>query len=263
MKNIMDSKTLKPLRLYTHTHTHISNALKENKRIKYIDIARGITIILMIIGHVLETGWKRSVIFSFHMPLFIIISGLFYREKSLKENIKNIFLKLMLPYIITTLVVKICLYNHTQSILYCLKDWINQIVFSYSYWGRVQFAPEVERLSILWFFPLLAIIRLMFFFLKKCSKDNSIRLFFLCITVTYLGYLLGKTGYWLPFSIDVAMLSTIFYYIGYLLNQKHILEKILLDGKSLILIMFIWLLGVKYNWIELAGRNYLKTFTTD
>ena len=64
---------------------------KANNRIEYIDIARGIAIILMVIGHVVDQGWKREVIFSFHMPLFIIASGLFYKDKSLKENIKNIF----------------------------------------------------------------------------------------------------------------------------------------------------------------------------
>ena len=45
-------------------------------RIQWVDIAKGITIILMIIGH---TGIPRSIsnwIFSFHMPLFFIMSGL-------------------------------------------------------------------------------------------------------------------------------------------------------------------------------------------
>ena len=50
----------------------------DKKRVKYFDIARGITIILMIVGHTLSFGWKRNLIFSFHMPLFIIISGMFF-----------------------------------------------------------------------------------------------------------------------------------------------------------------------------------------
>lgn len=49
------------------------------KRIDYLDIARGIAIILMIIGHVVS-GYKRVIIFSFHMPLFIIISGIFLNQ---------------------------------------------------------------------------------------------------------------------------------------------------------------------------------------
>ena len=60
------------------------------KRIEYIDIARGIAIILMVIGHVVS-GYKRAIIFSFHMPLFIIISGFFFKPgRNIKEEIKKV-----------------------------------------------------------------------------------------------------------------------------------------------------------------------------
>ena len=49
--------------------------VRDKKRIKYIDIARGIAIILMVIGHVIEAGLGRNIIYSFHMVLFIIVSG--------------------------------------------------------------------------------------------------------------------------------------------------------------------------------------------
>ena len=37
----------------------------KSSRIDYIDIAKGITIILMIIGHVLDFGVARNIIFLF------------------------------------------------------------------------------------------------------------------------------------------------------------------------------------------------------
>lgn len=50
--------------------------LNKNDRIAWIDIAKGITIILVIIGHVVPfDSATRNVIFSFHMPLFFILSG--------------------------------------------------------------------------------------------------------------------------------------------------------------------------------------------
>ena len=57
---------------------------EKTKRIKYIDIARGIAILSVIIGHVCsnKNGWVRAMLYSFHLPLFIIVSGMFYREKS-------------------------------------------------------------------------------------------------------------------------------------------------------------------------------------
>ena len=62
------------------------NTKKVSDRVLFIDIARGISILLMIAGHVLTNGIKRSIIFSFHMPLFIIVSGYFYKDRSLKEK---------------------------------------------------------------------------------------------------------------------------------------------------------------------------------
>ena len=56
-----------------------------NKRIEYIDLAKGLAIYLVVLGHALgslaaptmEHGIIGNVIYSFHMPLFMILSGFF------------------------------------------------------------------------------------------------------------------------------------------------------------------------------------------
>lgn len=53
------------------------------KRIEWIDIAKGITILLVVIGHGAINGALRGIIFSFHMPLFFILSSITFR---LSEN---------------------------------------------------------------------------------------------------------------------------------------------------------------------------------
>ena len=45
------------------------------KRIAYIDVAKGIGILLMILGHTMTSGWGKDVIYSFHMPLFFRVFG--------------------------------------------------------------------------------------------------------------------------------------------------------------------------------------------
>ncbi len=44
----------------------------EERRIEWIDIAKGIAILAMVAGHVSLLPWEpvRKLIFSFHMPLF-------------------------------------------------------------------------------------------------------------------------------------------------------------------------------------------------
>ena len=48
------------------------------KRIEWIDISKGIAILLVIFGHVSILPWApyKKLIFSVHMPLFFIVAGL-------------------------------------------------------------------------------------------------------------------------------------------------------------------------------------------
>ena len=63
------------------------------ERLVFIDNAKGIGIILMILGHIPNMPeFFHSWIYSFHMPLFFFISGYLFNEKkyfciNLKEYI--------------------------------------------------------------------------------------------------------------------------------------------------------------------------------
>ena len=56
--------------------------MSNSKRINYIDIAKGLAIICVIIGHTFAKYDKLdrlviTFIYSFHVPLFFILSGFF------------------------------------------------------------------------------------------------------------------------------------------------------------------------------------------
>ena len=58
-----------------------------SKRIEYIDIARGIGILLVVMGHndfSLISPFLFKLIYSFHMPLFFFMSGIFFKPHSSK-----------------------------------------------------------------------------------------------------------------------------------------------------------------------------------
>lgn len=85
--------------------------MSENKRIEWVDTAKGIGIILMIFGHIsLEYGQIhiKQVISAFHMPLFFMLAGLFVPE-FFNKNSFIIFLKkkvtaVIVPYILWVLI---------------------------------------------------------------------------------------------------------------------------------------------------------------
>lgn len=76
---------------------------RNNTRKSFIDIAKGIGIILVALGHLDTDGQvSRELIYSFHLPLFFIISGALASKK--KTNFKDYFQKnfktLYVPYLV-------------------------------------------------------------------------------------------------------------------------------------------------------------------
>ena len=55
--------------------------MTETKRILAFDLLKGVGILLVILGHIEIPHSLKTVIYSFHMPLFFFVSGCFFNEK--------------------------------------------------------------------------------------------------------------------------------------------------------------------------------------
>lgn len=227
---------------------------ESKKRVLYLDIARGISILLMIIGHVVEKGIKRSIIFSFHMPLFIIISGIFYKEKSFKEELKNLLIKLIIPSTLIVFVVVMIENGFEKSLLNTFLNALKTVTVCWSHQSKITY--NFSNVDVLWFIYLLAGIRLLFLANKMIAKNNELLLFIIILVESYAGYLIGINGYWLPWSFDVLLACMLFYYVGYILGRKNHLNQILSNKWCLTLLLLVWIAGINYNSIEIAMRIY-------
>lgn len=69
------------------------------KRLKHIDTAKGLGIILVVWGHsLIEFGYY--IIYMFHMPLFFYLSGIFHRQGGYVELLSKKFRGLIVPLVI-------------------------------------------------------------------------------------------------------------------------------------------------------------------
>lgn len=97
----------------------------ETKRIKYIDTIKGFAILLVVMGHAIAWQFDNFLsllgnandyriyfwwlfIYSFHMPLFMFVSGYLFHRKTtgFKDEMKYLWRRihtLVLPYISVTL----------------------------------------------------------------------------------------------------------------------------------------------------------------
>lgn len=202
----------------------------ENKRIDFIDVAKGIGIILVVLGHLNSAEQPiRNFIYSFHMPLFFILSGVFFNDKT---DFKTLLIKsiktLLIPYLIFVAV-----------------DAIVYIIMHNFQWENVTFAIKTRLISMtgarlritnlpLWFMFALFFIRILYYFIQKVKL--------LEIITVLAGILLVAVAkhFWYPpkCMYIVALPCVMFYSIGYRL-KKYIfdLSSLKFNGRS-----FIWLI---------------------
>lgn len=101
------------------------------KRIEYIDIAKGIAILLVVVGHTLcyglygfEYAWKQSklmqFIYSFHMPLFMFLSGLVsvtaVQKSEILQDVVKRLRALIVPFLVIGAIYSMCLYGNLHFI---------------------------------------------------------------------------------------------------------------------------------------------------
>lgn len=99
------------------------------ERFFYLDNLRGIAIVLVVIGHVLQNtltveynhSFLFQFIYSFHMPLFMFISGAVYRGEFSYEWILKRLRILFLPFVVWSFIYY--LYNKTNDPF--IEYWIS------------------------------------------------------------------------------------------------------------------------------------------
>lgn len=231
------------------------------KRMDWVDIAKGITIIFMIIGHTVPiSSGVYTFIFSFHMPLFVILSGITYRSlkniKSFWLNIKKYFKRLFIPYLITLLICRLLRdiqYYGVFNLSIFIKNFFSDFIWgngcSYVFLGK-----EYSGVGSIWFLITLFLSKIVFDFINLIVKDEFERVviysFLMIIMITFSFF------HWLPWGLDLVFIFTFYLYIGYMLSvYKDFFKKYF---KIFFAISFlVWMICLFYNiHIELAVRSY-------
>lgn len=223
----------------------------ENKYYNWIDIAKGIGIILVILGHTCP-GKTSHAIFLFHMPLFFIISGYLFNFEKYQNNflalVKTSAKRLILP----VLIIYFIFYPFNQaslpSLIYGSGKHLELSGFNIS-------AIEYSA----WFLYCLFVVRILLWTLIKLGSKLSINKFLLFIA-SFLCALLGsKLGevFFFPWSFDIALVALYLAYVGYLLRENNIMS---LKKNHKISVAFfaavIFFIDFKYFDLSMNEREY-------
>jgi fucose 4-O-acetylase-like acetyltransferase len=183
-------------------------------RLIFIDIARAICIILVVIGHYVpdnSPNWYlilNNIIYSFHMPLFMFVSGYVYsaiqKPVAYKDFVFNKFKRLIVPYLFVSTVI-IFIKFLTAKNMY-LENPI-----SLSSFYEIFYLPSAG--FFLWFIYVLFLIFLIIPFINTSSKLNI----FLIISFILLLIPINFTNL---FCIAQLKRNLFYFVLGYFICAK-------------------------------------------
>lgn len=240
------------------------------KRIDYLDTAKGIAILLVVAGHTLSNFIPGTMIgrwiYSFHMPLFFILSGYFYRSSDLKSAIIKKARHLLLPYLIINFLKLVeALIEHGFS-LSVVSEYALRTFYGSGSSARANICLLPAKITgMTWFLLALFFCQIIYLALDEFSRKYKISMWMLVIPAAYISIELS-TKVWLPFSIQPALGALVFYHIGRCMARRSFLETSLRELPIGITIagFCLWYLTVRYESIGMHANSYkgLGVFVT-
>ena len=210
------------------------------QRISWIDVARGIGIILVLQGHALSAHVYRHFIYAFHMPLFFFISGLLfdYKKNNLATNLKKSVKGILIPYFIFALLSYFLWWIENANLRFEITAFLNHL--SGILYGN---SSSLFFNIVLWFLPCLFITKMGFVLLTNFIKNEKLIIFFL-LTFSLLGYFafIYLPDLVLPFGIESALTAIVFYGGGSILKTNHLKAIDFKINKNFFLILGVVLL---------------------
>lgn len=200
-----------------------SDSVKSHNRVDWIDYAKGIGILLVVVGHTLRGLVNSSIleasiqeqavdkwIYAFHMPLFFFISGLFIERsasKSLKAFLVNKLLTIAYPYFIWSIL---------QELIRRLTGVNSEPIVNI--W-RILYEPLMQ----FWFLYVLFIFSLGYAIFRKLGLSVKAFVFVSCLL--YVAHLVGiNFGSW--GVLYMVRIQVIYFALGILVAETKLLSQL-------------------------------------
>ena len=197
------------------------------------DAVKGFLIVLVVLGHVLlgsiNENLNREIIYFFHMPLFLAITGFFISEKiihlSFFNIIKKYWTRLIIPYLVAFVFYNFLMFHLGGEIL-SFKYLVSKILYPYYHlWyipAVILFIFYLKLLGLIYkkwkviYCVLLCLFFMVTVFFESYSQyglfDNVIykliglKHFYYFFFYFYTGYFLGKNKINIPIDIVIVVL---------------------------------------------------------
>lgn len=201
-------------------------------RIEFIDLAKGVCIILVVLFH---SGIGGPATQALRMPLYFILSGLFFKDYGgLYNLIEKKINKLIIPFVFFFIIeFLVLLFVKVDGIDYFMVFFVwpfrDNYVINYPIWFL---------LCLFWVNVIYCVINV--------NVHNLLTQSFCVLLCGIIGYCLSYFHICLPLFISSAFSAIPFFFIGFLLRKMPILVKNKYDKYNLIFAFILLGLGILF-----------------
>lgn len=217
------------------------------KRAEYLDIAKGIGILLVVWAH--ADGPFSPYIYQFHMPLFFLISGYLFNEKNtVRQFIAKKVRTLYVPFIFWNICFTVV--SATMEFQrYSQKEFwstIIEIILTIGWNGMFSGAT--------WFLASLFVVSIFYKIMDNYlpeTREKSIFLLLVCMIIAYIGFTIT-----FPYMISRTLVLSVFFAIGRLVRSYS--EKLSMYENKVVSLfsMGIFIVIAMHNSANMGANEY-------
>lgn len=215
-------------------------------RASHIDNAKVLCLYLILFCHIPPVAGDFHIFcYSFHVQIFFLFAGAFYKERPLRNIISSSFKSLVIPYFIWNLA--IIVFKCVLGLFYgfSLTDTLLQPLLGTLLGSSAKDAPFSLPGGPSWFLIALFIARILLTLVLRATQPLKSLIIASLGGIFYLSY---SHNIWLPFSIPSAILGLPFMIAGFYAKKYIIgLPSLKFSKKFIALVILIALAPLSLN----------------
>lgn len=225
------------------------------ERKNYIDAVKGLSMMCIVAGH-FGVSQVTSFVFTFHVPIFLIVSGLFFTPRD--GIVKKRFIQLIKPYLTTAVLVHLIVLMKElikmavgRSTAFEPLSFLSRFALEVIYGSGSRtdfFSFELPAIGAVWFFWAIIWSTAIVFLTDKMIPEKYSFIKLLIITLVFIAGWLSAKYTWLPLSLQAGMSSSLFLYIGYIAKKHDILNKGIKPCWIVISIL-LWIVALYFSFV--------------
>ncbi|MBR8769043.1 acyltransferase family protein [Porphyromonas levii] len=228
------------------------------KRIGWIDFLKIIGIICVILGHGLLPSNGQFVVYTFHMPLFFILSGVtakpIYGKERIMAQIIKTSKRLLVPYVLMSFSIVAFAFIFFSPTLAYLYSSIGGIFLGNAY----RYGNFIPATGPLWFLVALFWIKIIWILSSQYGSNKQLLLILFCIGASIF---LRREKIDLFFSLDSALLAYPFFAFGTYFwrgynRNKHYTPILLASFFCLAVVCILLHFSVNSTKVDIAQSDY-------